>query len=102
MSSGDIARVGELVDRSQQGVEQLLGNQVPETIWLARSARELGASAASAFGAGFGGSVWALVKSDRAEEFTKLWKERYDARFTQTARRSHFFETQAGPAMLRI
>ena len=50
-----------LVDQSQAATEQLLGNQVPETVWLAREARGLGAIAASAFGAGFGGSVWALV-----------------------------------------
>ena len=56
-----MAAFGDLVDRSQQLAERRLGNQVPETIELARSARELGARAASAFGAGFGGSVWALV-----------------------------------------
>ena len=39
----------------------LLGNQVPETIALARAARAHGAFAACSFGAGFGGSVWALV-----------------------------------------
>ena len=63
LERGDLAALGELVDRSQRGAELLLGNQVPETFHLARSARSLGAVAASAFGAGFGGSVWALVAS---------------------------------------
>jgi galactokinase len=44
--------LGVLVDRSQAMAESILRNQVPETIHLARSARELGAVAASAFGAG--------------------------------------------------
>ena len=42
----------------------LLGNQVPETIALARAALAHGAFAACSFGAGFGGSVWALVEGD--------------------------------------
>jgi galactokinase len=102
LTRGDIARVGELVDRSQRAVEQLLGNQVPETIWLARSARELGAAAASAFGAGFGGSVWALVRKERAEEFRLKWAEHYRAQFPSALQRSTFFATQAGPAMVRL
>ena len=44
---------GSLVDRSMALATTALGNQVPETIYLARRARELGAVAASAFGAGF-------------------------------------------------
>ena len=34
---GDLSRLGELVDRSQANAERLLGNQVPETIALARA-----------------------------------------------------------------
>ena len=53
--------------------ERLLGNQVPETISLASTARALGAAAASAFGAGFGGSVWALVPEADAHAFASDW-----------------------------
>ena len=69
LAEGDLDRFGALVDRSQAGAEAALGNQVPETIHLQRSARRLGARAASAFGAGFGGSVWALVAATGAETF---------------------------------
>ena len=55
------ARMAVLRRTSQAEAETLLGNQVPETIALARAARELGAFAVVRFGAGFGGSVWALV-----------------------------------------
>jgi galactokinase len=54
LANGRVADVGPLIDRSQANAERLLGNQIPETTFLARSARELGAVASSAFGAG----VW--------------------------------------------
>ena len=53
LPAGDLRAFGRLVDRSQQAAEQLLGNQVPETVFLAAAARRLGAAAASAFGAVF-------------------------------------------------
>lgn len=55
------ARFGDLVDQSQHHAETKLYNQVPQTIALQRALRSAGALAASAFGAGFGGSVWALA-----------------------------------------
>jgi galactokinase len=70
--AADIPRLSALADASQSEAESLLGNQVPETIALARSARELGAFAACSFGAGFGGSVWALVDRDAAA-FARRW-----------------------------
>ncbi|HEX4682071.1 MAG TPA: galactokinase family protein, partial [Gemmatimonadaceae bacterium] len=57
LADHDVQRFGELVDESMRNAERMLHNQVPETVFLARRARELGAVAASAFGAGFGGSV---------------------------------------------
>lgn len=102
LERGDLATLGELVDRSQRGAELLLGNQVPETFHLARSARSLGAVAASAFGAGFGGSVWALVRASEAQRFMQCWQENYEARFPEPAERSSFFVTAAGPAAMRL
>src|SRR5205085_1548654 len=69
----DYSRLGEIVDRSQQLAESHLQNQVPETIALQRLARGHGALAASAFGGGFGGSVWALVRTEEAEQFLTEW-----------------------------
>ncbi len=70
---GDQNRLGELAADSQADAETLLGNQIPETIALTARARKLGAFAARSFGAGFGGSVWALVAADRANEFARRW-----------------------------
>ena len=102
LEAGDLATLGELVDRSQRGAELLLGNQVPETFHLARSARALGAVAASAFGAGFGGSVWALVRRDEAQAFADCWLENYATSFPEPATRATFFVTGAGPAAMRL
>lgn len=102
LAAGELDKVGVLVDRSQDGAERLLGNQVPETIALTRIARELGAVAASAFGAGFGGSVWAMVRTDRAERFMLEWAERYRGRFPESTEQSAFFSTCAGPPMIEF
>ena len=102
LANGAVDKIGALIDRSQEGAELLLTNQVPETIALARLARELGAVAASAFGAGFGGSVWALVKIDGAESFKSAWAEQYRLRFPGSGQRSSFFLTCAGPSIIEF
>lgn len=100
LSAGDLAAFGRAVDRSQRGAETLLGNQIPESRDLAGLARALGAHAASAFGAGFGGSVWALVSRPGAEAFCRDWEREYRRRHDHTA--ATFFTTDAGPALLRL
>jgi galactokinase len=102
LDRGDLAEFGALVDRSQRAAEELLGNQVPETSHLAASARTLGAAAASAFGAGFGGSVWALVEESRADEFLAAWAESYRGRFPAHADRCDVFLTGAGRAAFQV
>ncbi|MCX6551201.1 MAG: galactokinase, partial [Acidobacteria bacterium] len=102
LAGGDLTRFGALVDRSQHAVETWLGNQVPETVDLARSARELGAMAASAFGAGFGGSVWALVPQSEVAAFAAAWAHGHRTRYPVAARRAVFFETHPGPAATRL
>jgi galactokinase len=102
LGQGDLARLGALVDQSQQAAEKVLGNQIPETIYLAREARELGAIAASAFGAGFGGSVWALVPEGDAIAFRDRWLDAYAARFPIVARSSEFLVTHAGPGAVAL
>jgi galactokinase len=98
---GDLAALGPLVDRSQALAERCLGNQVPETIFLARAARELGATAASAFGAGFGGSVWALVPDTGSDDLGRRWARAYGNAFPGRAHRAEFFATRAGPGFER-
>ncbi|HSP90321.1 MAG TPA: hypothetical protein VLN08_05420, partial [Vicinamibacterales bacterium] len=102
LRDGDLVRFGALVDRSQEAAEVWLGTQVPETACLAREARRLGAAAASAFGAGFGGSVWAMVAEDTSREFLREWRLAYERAHPNAAARAVFFETSPGPAALRL
>jgi galactokinase len=100
LAGGDLGGFGETVSRSQALAERLLGNQVPETIVLARTAREEGALAASAFGAGFGGSVWALVYERAAPAFAVRWQNAYASACPDAAGRAVFFTTRPGPPMV--
>jgi galactokinase len=98
----NLAAFGTLVERSQDLAEKYLGNQIPETIALVRAARQLGAAAASAFGAGFGGSVWALVDLPSAHAFLESWKAVYARSFPERAGAAEFFLTRPGPGLLRL
>jgi galactokinase len=92
----DFGALGALVDRSMEMAVTGLGNQVPETIALARIARERGAVAASAFGAGFGGAVWAMVSANGAADFVEEWRTRYVEAFPARAEESQWILTRPG------
>src|SRR6185437_9790948 len=98
----NLDRLGPLIDQSQKNAETLLGNQVPETIALCKLARNNGAIAASAFGAGFGGAVWALVPQNNVANFLHQWRNQYHTQFPHCATRSNFLITRPGPAARRV
>ncbi len=86
LERGDLAAFGALVARSQQLAESGLENQVPETVALAGSARTHGALAASAFGAGFGGAVWAaFAEGGGAEGWLTDYRRRFPAHGARAA-----------------
>jgi galactokinase len=96
LAAGRYAELGPVLDTSQQLAESHLLNQIPETVALQRTARKLGAHAASAFGAGFGGSVWALVDTESAEPFLREWGQASRV----SAPRAEGFLTLPGPAVI--
>jgi galactokinase len=98
----DAAALGATVDISQMLAERMLENQVPETAALARLARGLGAVAASAFGAGFGGSVWALTRENEAEDFLTRWKQAYTEVVSDRSGTADFFLSRAGPPLTEL
>ncbi|MBA4072067.1 MAG: galactokinase [Gemmatimonas sp.] len=79
IARGDAPAAAALMVRSQEMAEQALQNQVPQTSWLAAHAREHGAVAATAFGAGFGGAVWALVAEGDAHRVAESWMKAFAA-----------------------
>ncbi|MEJ2503539.1 MAG: galactokinase family protein [Gemmatimonadota bacterium] len=98
LAAGDIQTFASAANRSAERGAELLGNQVPETLALTALARDLGAPAASPFGAGFGGAVWALVRHARAEPFLAAWEERYRARYPDRSHATFFRTRAAAPA----
>jgi galactokinase len=77
VANGDTQALASLAQDSQADAGRLLGNQIPETSSLVALALECGAFAASSFGAGFGGSVWALAPAADGENLLRVWRRRY-------------------------
>ncbi len=100
LARGDLETFGLFVLRSHLAAARGLANVVPETEALTEMARGEGAHAASPFGAGFGGSVWALVDHQRADQFLAAWRDRYLRAFAAHAGTATFFVTGAGPAAM--
>ena len=98
---GDGATLGALAADSQREADELLGNQIPETILLAKLARDRGAMASSNFGAGFGGSVWALVPAADAAAFGARWIDAYEKALPHLGKVA-WFAARPGPAAVEI
>lgn len=94
--AGNVDAIGPLIDKSHANARKWLNNVIPETDFLYRSARQLGAVAASYFGAGFGGSVWAMVEKDAAENFRIAWNRTYSENFPERSTKAEYFRTVPG------
>ena len=93
--------VGDVLQRSQELADRGLRNQVPQTRLMVSLARQAGAIGASSFGAGWGGSVYALVPTDDAEDFASQWLQAYRDR-EQEAELSSTIVTRPGPGACRL
>ncbi len=91
----DATALGRVARASTRDAIELLANQTPETIGLVAAATDVGAIAASPFGAGFGGSVWAVVDADASDRFIARWG---DASRNAAPAATFFATTLAGPA----
>lgn len=92
----DAALLGRLSVESQQLAETALRNQIPETMFLARAAMAAGAHGSTAFGAGFGGAVWAVVDRDDAEAVRDRWKASYAEAFPHRAGKADWLTVRPG------
>ena len=99
--SADHATIGALATDSQREADELLGNQIPETILMAKLARDNGALASSNFGAGFGGSVWALVPAAEARAFGERWVAAFERAVPQVGKVA-WFTARPGPPATEI
>jgi galactokinase len=102
-AAADADAVGALARDSQREADEWLGNQVAETRVLAVTATDIGAMAASSFGAGFGGSVWALVRGGDAAAFAAAWLREYARRcHTVSASTLECFVARPGPPLSEV
>ena len=98
LRKGDYARLGEITNREHAMSCVNQGNITPVVDVLQKCAVLAGAYGATGFGGGFGGSLFALVSKDGADDFIRDWKERSDlcleriGRETGTAHTPEFFE----------
>jgi galactokinase len=97
----DAERLKDLATGSQGDAERWLGNQIPETSALVTFVRQAGAFAATSFGAGFGGSVWALARSEEASGVLERAVSRYQTRYSGTGRVASFI-ARPSPALLDL
>jgi galactokinase len=102
VSVGNVELIKQLSGLSHSLGEGALGNLVEATKWLPRRALQLDAHGSSAFGAGFGGSVWAIVDRDYAPQFLTKWSQDYKEAFPQHSQDAYFFIMRPGPSACRI
>ena len=101
LRDGDREAIGRLSAESQSDAEQHLHNQVAETSALVRVARDTGAFAARTFGAGFGGSAWAMVDRD-ASGFAERWLTGYRHACPDAGWRALAFAANPGPPVIAL
>jgi galactokinase len=99
LKARDLGRFGRLLSDSHRASKKDLWNIVPEIDWLMECACELGAAGASGFGAGFGGSIFAVTTASRAEALQEGWRDRYRASFPDQAKEADFFIAQPSPGI---
>lgn len=98
----DIAAIGELAAASQVDADRRLGNQIDETRALVTLAHEAGAPAASTFGAGWGGSVWALATETDAAAFLGEWVAAYRRRYPDRPSEGFVSPPSAGASIWNV
>jgi len=86
----DIYGYGELINFSHLISRDYLGNIVSEIDFLQNKAVELGAAGATGFGAGFGGSCYAVVSASKAQNFIEKWGEEYIRKFPHLKEKAEF------------
>ena len=104
-AGADTARLSALAAASHDDADKLLCNQLPETNRLVALAVQQGAIAASAFGAGFGGSVWAIVNTSDPSEVTRFgdaWLAAYRAAFPDRTPLSMWFAARPGAPLTDV
>jgi len=89
----DYETLSKVTNQSHETSKQYLWNIVDEIEFLQKESLKYGALAASGFGAGFGGSAYAIVEAGKEQEFIKKIADAYKKRFPKYAENCLFFRT---------
>ena len=89
----DYETLSEATNKSHEASKQYLWNIVDEIEFLQKQSLKYGALAASGFGAGFGGSAYAVVEAGKEREFIEKIARAYRERFPKYAESYLFFRT---------
>jgi len=95
----DLEAFGRNLSASHRASRRYLLNIAPEIDFLQRSALQLGASGASGFGAGFGGSIVAVLPAGKAQGFRQAWARAYASRYPEREGEASFFLASPGPGI---
>jgi galactokinase len=98
----DRQTLARLASASQGDAGALLDNQTAETRTLSSLAAGAGGFAATSFGAGFGGSVWALADRDEADVVATRWLEAYRAACPVAGESAEWFVARPSPGRLEL
>ena len=90
LKESDMKSYGSLINESHELSRTCLKNIADEVHFLQQLANELGALGATGFGGGFGGSCYALVKEDQADDFVAAWRDAYREQYTGYADLTQF------------
>jgi galactokinase len=91
LAGGDVTGFAKIVTASHDASRRYLRNIAPAVNVLAREALRLRAEGASGFGAGFGGSLLAVVPAAGAAEFIRRWRSSFEASHPAEAAEAEFF-----------
>jgi galactokinase len=86
----DLGGYGELINQSHELSKRYLKNIVAEVDFLQKSANELGALGATGFGAGFGGSCYAVIQASQHDVFLEGWRRKYTQKYPQFMPQAQF------------
>lgn len=97
LATRDYTSLANVINLSHNASKNYLCNIAPEIDFLQKEATRLGALAASGFGAGLGGSAYALLRADDVEDFSERIEKSYKRKFPNYSKVASFF--QAHPSI---
>jgi len=98
----DYESLSNHINLSHENSKKYLWNIVDEIDFLQKESLNLGALASSGFGAGFGGSAYAVVEAGSEEKFIEKISKSYRGKFPKYSETSLFFKTYPFMGVIKL